>query len=428
MLEGFSTNHKDLPSLQQIVLLRGSHGNMTTYEEVISTAQQLSAKPVEDIQRDLNPYDVCNLQFTSGSTGNPKAAMLTHHGLLNNSRFIGDRMALGPEDVLCCPPPLFHCFGLVLGFLAIMTHGGKIVYPSDIFDASAVLQAISDEKCTALHGVPAMFDTIFSTPLPANFDCSRLRTGIIAGAPVPRYLMELLVNEFGMTEFTSSYGLTEASPTCFNAFTYDTIDRRLTTVGTLLPHAHGKIVDRNGRIVPVGTKGELCIAGYQLQKGYFKNPEKTAECMIRDDQGVLWLHTGDEAVFDEQGYCSITGRFKDIIIRGGENIYPLEIEERLVKHDSIERAVVVGLSHSKYGEVVAAFLQRPSDRARPSDDSVRAWTRETLGRHKAPSHIFWLGEDGVPEDIPITGSGKIKKFEFRKLGESLLLSKARAKL
>lgn len=206
MISDFSKAQKELPSLQQIILIRASQDGMANYEDVVESARFLSGHAVEEIQRGLSPYDVCNLQFTSGSTGNPKAAMLTHHGLLNNSRFIGDRMALNSEDVLCCPPPLFHCFGLVLGLLAVMTHGGKIVYPSDIFDASAVLNAISDEKCTAIHGVPAMFDTIFSTPRPANFDCSRLRTGIIAGAPVPRYLMELLVNEFGMTEFTSSYG------------------------------------------------------------------------------------------------------------------------------------------------------------------------------------------------------------------------------
>lgn len=225
-------------------------------------------------------------------------------------------MRLTHSDVLCCPPPLFHCFGLVLGLLAIVTHGGKIVYPAEVFDIPSTLRAISDEECTAIHGVPAMFDSLFQAEPPANFKCDKLRTGIIAGAPVPRYLMELLVNRFGMTEFTSSYGLTEASPTCFNAFTDDAITRRLTTVGTLMPHAQAKIVDRDGNIVPIGTRGELCMAGYQLQAGYWNNSEKTNETMIRDAAGVLWLHTGDEAVFDEEGYCSITGRFKDIIIRG----------------------------------------------------------------------------------------------------------------
>ena len=195
-----------------------------------------------------------------------------------------------------------------------------------------------------------------------------------------------------------------------------------------MPHAHGKIIDRRGNIVPVGTRGELCIAGYQIQKGYFNNPEKTAETMIWDDQGILWLHTGDEAVFDEDGYCSITGRFKDIIIRGGENIYPLEIEERLMEHTAIERAIVVGLPHSKYGEIVAAFLQRQKGESRPRDEEIRDWIRQTLGRHKAPAHVFWLGENGISSEIPITGSGKVKKFEFRKLGESILLGSTKAKL
>lgn len=227
-------------------------------------------------------------------------------------------MRLTPDDILCCPPPLFHCFGLVLGLMSVITHGAKITYPAEIFDAKATLKTILDEQCTAVHGVPAMFDSILSLPEAKDLDPSMLslRTGIIAGAPVPRYLMEQLVSRLGMTEFTSSYGLTEASPTCFNAFTDDPIDTRLATVGTVMPHAHAKIVDIDGQIVPVGTRGELCMAGYQLQAGYWNNSEKTAEVMRRDEFGVLWLHTGDEAVFDERGYCTITGRFKDIIIRG----------------------------------------------------------------------------------------------------------------
>ena len=250
--------------------------------------------------------------------------MLTHHNIINNSRFIGDRMRLTPDDILCCPPPLFHCFGLVLGMMAVFTHGGKIVYPAEIFDPKATLQAIKDEQCTAVHGVPAMFDSILALPEAKDLEASqlRLRTGIVAGAPVPRYLMEQMVSRLGMTEFTSSYGLTEASPTCFNAFTDDPIHTRLTTVGTLMPHAHAKIIDRDGQIVPIGTKGELCIGGYQLQAGYWNNSEKTAEVMAKDEAGVLWLHTGDEAVFDERGYCSITGRFKDIIIRGKSHPAP----------------------------------------------------------------------------------------------------------
>lgn len=329
-------------------------------------------------------------------------------------------MRLTSADVLCCPPPLFHCFGLVLGLLAIVTHGGKIVYPAEVFDISATLRAISDESCTAVHGVPAMFDSLFQSEFPPNFRCDRLRTGIIAGAPVPRYLMELLVEKFGMTEFTSSYGLTEASPTCFNAFTDDNIDTRLTTVGTLMPHAYAKIVDRDGNIVPIGVRGELCMGGYQLQAGYWNNSARTNEVMVRDATGVLWLHTGDEAVFDEQGYCTITGRFKDIIIRGGENIYPLEIEERLMAHPSISRAIVVGLKNKHYGEVVGAFLELAATTARPTDQALRDWVRKRLGGHKSPTHLFWLGEGGVPADVPLTGSGKVKKFEMAKVGNELL--------
>jgi mevalonyl-CoA ligase len=299
-----------------VVIIRGDSGAYPTYEDIIKQGRAVSNSSLYRLHRRVLAHNVCNLQFTSGTTGLPKAAMLTHHNIVNNARFIGDRMQLTPDDVLCCPPPLFHCFGLVLGMMAVITHGAKIVYPGEVFDPPAVLEAISDEACTAVHGVPAMFDTLFSLPMPPDFNCDNLRTGIIAGAPVPRYLMENLVERFGMAEFTSSYGLTEASPTCFNAFTDDAIEKRLTTVGKLMPHAHAKIVDHEGNIVPVGVRGELCIAGYQLQAGYWNNSEKTAEVMVRDEAGILWLHTGDEAVFDEEGYCTITGRFKDIIIRG----------------------------------------------------------------------------------------------------------------
>ncbi|KAF3065194.1 putative acyl-CoA synthetase YngI [Daldinia childiae] len=415
-----------------VVILRGESGSYPTYADLIKQGRSVSDSDLHRLGKKVLAHNVCNLQFTSGTTGLPKAAMLTHHNIVNNARFIGDRMRLTPDDVLCCPPPLFHCFGLVLGMMAVITHGAKIVYPEETFDPAAVLRAISDERCTAVHGVPAMFDTLFSLPFPPNFDCTNLRTGIIAGAPVPRYLMELLVERFGMTEFTSSYGLTEASPTCFNAFTDDAIEKRLTTVGTLMPHARAKIVDHDGQILPLGARGELCIAGYQLQAGYWNNSEKTAEVMQRDAEGVLWLRTGDEAVFDEQGYCSITGRFKDIIIRGGENIYPLEIEERLLAHPAITRAIVTGLKDAHYGEVVGAFLQLADEAVKEGqklgDQEVRDWVQQKLGRHKAPTHVFWLGEDGVPADVPLTGSGKVKKFEMARFGEEILRKRRLEKL
>ncbi|CRL26827.1 AMP-dependent synthetase/ligase [Penicillium camemberti] len=413
-------------SLEEIVILRESYNNFTTYHDVMERGLSQAAHVLQDREAELRPDDVCNLQFTSGSTGSPKAAMLTHHNLVNNSRFIGDRMNLTSFDVLCCPPPLFHCFGLVLGMLAVVTHGSKIVFPSETFDPKAVLHAISDEKCTALHGVPTMFEAILAIPKPSNFDTSNLRTGIIAGAPVPRPLMKRLFAELNMTEYTSSYGLTEASPTCFNAFTTDSIHTRLTTVGKVLPHARAKIIDAQGNIVPVGQRGELCMAGYQLTKGYWHNPEKTAETFITDAEGVKWLKTGDEASFNAEGYCTITGRFKDIIIRGGENIYPLEIEERLTAHPSIELASVIGIPDPKYGEVVGVFIAIASGAGRPTDDELRTWTRETLGRHKAPQYVFVFGEEGASSTVPVTGSGKVRKVELRQMAMAVLAERQKA--
>ncbi|KAB5578073.1 long-chain fatty-acid-CoA ligase-like protein [Coniochaeta sp. 2T2.1] len=418
------------PKAPATFILRGDAEGFNTYCDLLRRGSKANLDRLHSVESKVLPHLTCNLQFTSGTTGLPKAAMLSHHNIVNNSRFIGDRMRLSPSDALCCPPPLFHCFGLVLGLMAVITHGGKIVYPAEVFDAKATLAAIVDEQCTAIHGVPAMFDTILGLPeaKDLNPEQLRLRTGIIAGAPVPRYLMELLVSKLGMTEFTSSYGLTEASPTCFNAFTDDPIDVRLTTVGTIMPHAHAKIVDRDGQIVPMGARGELCISGYQLQQGYWNNSEKTAEVMVRDESGQLWLHTGDEAAFDERGYCKITGRFKDIIIRGGENIYPLEIEERLAAHPSISMAVVVGLPDAHYGEVVGAFLAPENGHPVPTDNDVREWVRQKLGKHKAPTHVFWLGRNGVPGAIPLTGSGKVRKFEMAQLGSNLLDGSLKSKL
>ncbi|KAH7396937.1 short-chain-fatty-acid-CoA ligase [Phaeosphaeria sp. MPI-PUGE-AT-0046c] len=414
--------HTVLPDLKTVCLIRGSNG-FIGYEEFIQQAESIPEHILDIFDGIISPYDVANLQFTSGSTGNPKAAMLTHHNLVNNSRFIGSRMSLSPTDTLCCPPPLFHCFGLTLGLLATLSHGAKIVFPAESFDPIATAHAISDERCTALHGVPAMMESIIDVEKPEGWT-SELRTGIVAGSPVPKWLMERMVKELGMVEFTSSYGLTEASPTVFNAHTTDSLHARLTTVGTVLPHARVKIVDHHDRIVPIGVRGELCVAGYQVCRGYWENAEKTAEVMVRDEQGEMWLHTGDEAVLDVDGYCTITGRFKDIIIRGGENIYPLEIEERLVQHEAIVRAIVVGVSHPRYVEVPAAFLLREEGVEQPGLEEVQSWVRKVLGRHKAPVHIFWLGED-CSDEIPLTGSGKIKKFVLRDVAEGLLKDRSR---
>ncbi|KAL4897078.1 hypothetical protein BDV59DRAFT_209486 [Aspergillus ambiguus] len=397
--------------LEEIIILRGEYKGYSTYDNVKECGLTLPRHIAQAREAALSSEGVCNLQFTSGSTGDPKAAMLTHQGMINNARFVGDRMKLTSVDSLCCPPPLFHCFGLVLGTLAVITHGSKIVFPSETFNPDAVLQAISDEKCTALHGVPTMFESILDRPRPKNFDATCLRTGIIAGAPVSKQLMCRLFNELNMTEYTSSYGLTETSPTCFNAFTSDPIEKRLTTAGRIMPHAKAKVVNRDGSIAVIKQRGELYISGYLVTKGYWKNPEKTSEALVTDIDGITWLKTGDEAYLDAEGYCTITGRFKDIIIRGGENIYPLEIEERLVMHPAIETAFVIGIPDQQYGEVVGAFigLAPMYKKPRPSNEDLRRWTLETLGRHKTPRHFFVFGEEGIGHRTPVTGSGKILK-------------------
>ena len=279
-------------------------------------------RDVEQTTIVLSAHDPINIQFTSGTTGRPKGATLTHRNIVNNGRFVAMAMKLSEADSLCIPVPLYHCFGMVLAVLACVSVGAKMVFPGEGFDARTTLASIAEEGCTALHGVPAMFEELLTLPRPANWSCPNLRTGIVAGAPVPKPLMERMLAELNMREFTSSYGLTEASPTCFNARTDDTITTRLTTVGKLLPHLHAKIIDREGKTVKVGERGELCISGYSLCKGYWKNKRKTDEAMVRDERGVLWLKTGDEAVFNEEGYCTITGRFKDIIIRGEWHCLP----------------------------------------------------------------------------------------------------------
>ncbi|CZS92713.1 related to long-chain-fatty-acid-CoA ligase [Rhynchosporium graminicola] len=427
LLSQLSEDRNRTPELKTIATLHGTFEKFTTYSDVKDgLSSKISVEEFEAARRLAHTHDVCNLQYTSGSTGHPKAAMLTHHNLINNARFIGHRMSFTSADVLCCPPPLFHCFGLVLGLLTCLSHGASIILPSPTFSAPAVLSVLSSERVTALHGVPAMFEELLSLPRPSTFSCPHLRTGIIAGAPVPKPLMERLFEELNMTEFTSSYGLTEASPTCFNATCTTSIERRLNSVGKVMPHMHCKIVARDGRTVRIGERGELCMAGYSLQKGYWMNEEKTKECMVRDESGVLWLHTGDEAVFDAEGYCTITGRFKDIIIRGGENIYPVEIESRLTSHPSghVSRSAVVGIPHHKYGEVVVAFLLPSSSSHwldRPTDDELRVWVRQALGWHKAPVHVFWFGDEEVGMDeVPQTGSGKVKKHVLRKVGEEIV--------
>ncbi|KAM5341498.1 hypothetical protein ACJ41O_014529 [Fusarium nematophilum] len=406
-------------------------------------------------ERQVEPSDVLNLQFTSGRTHalceETVADIFTRHNrctksslshsyvnspslstrniadrrpdrnLINNARFNGHAMRLTQDDIVCCPPPLFHCFGLVMGFLASFCHGSTIVFPSDNFNAEKTIEAVVSEKATALLGVPTMFiaelDALEKNPQ----QITTLRTGLAAGSPVPKVLMESLRQRMNIQGMLIAYGMTETSPVTFITSLDDTEEKMHNSIGQVFPHTAAKVIDGSGNVVPVGTRGELCTSGFALQKGYWNDEEKTQEVMRRDGDGVVWMHTGDEGFIDQDGYGHITGRIKDIIIRGGENITPTEIENRLLAHPCIAESCVVGLADYKYGEVVSAFLKAPGDiPRRPSDDEVRHWVSQHLGRVKSPQHIFWLGDKGVGDELPKTGSGKYQKHLIREIGNAIL--------
>ncbi|KAF7593974.1 Acyl-CoA synthetase member 2 mitochondrial [Aspergillus hancockii] len=315
---------------------------------------------------------------------------------------------------------MFHSFGLIVGLICSIAYGSTIVYPSRDFDAQAVVDALVRERCTVLHGVPTMFVAILQQLQHRGTEIKTVRTGMVGGANVPPTLVTELQSRFNHMDVAIIYGMTETSAGIFIIAATDSAKQKLETVGKALPHVRAKVIDSQNRILPRGCRGELCISGFLLQKGYYKNEEKTAEAMIRDEKGVIWLRTGDEASIDEEGYCRVTGRIKDIIIRGGENIYPTEIEERLKEHPIIEQAAVVGLKDEMYGEVVSAFLQALSQHNRPSLNEVQDWVRQVLGRHKAPVYIFWVGPENPIEHYPATGSGKIRKDILREMGNKMV--------
>ena len=374
-----------------------------------------------DVDPALSEHDVVNLQFTSGTTGLPKAASLTSHNILNNGLFIGQRMDLTSRDKICIPPPLFHCFGLVLGCLAVFTHGAAAVFASEVFNPLKVLQTVQSERCTGLHGVPTMFIAEMEHPEFEKFNLTSLRTGIAAGSSVPSEIMHRIHQKLHLTDLTICYGMTETSPVSTQTTTHDPIQKRIATVGRLLPHTSAKIVDpATNQVVPIGESGELCVSGYLLMKGYWNDAERTAEVTETDASGVRWMHTGDEAVLDADGYFSITGRIKDLIIRGGENIAPLEIEDRLMAMPQISQASVIGIKDDRYGEVVGAFIALSGHSTHVGEAEVRAWVGAKLARYKIPKYIFWMGKDGVPETFPCTASGKIRKIELRQLGNQIV--------
>lgn len=351
----------------------------------------------------LSPNDPINIQFTSGTTGFPKGATLTHRNILNNGFFIGECMKLTPEDRLCIPVPLYHCFGMVLGNLACFTHGSTVVYPSDAFDPLAVLQTVQAERCTGLHGVPTMFIAELDHPRFKEFDLHTLRTGIMAGSPCPVEVMKRVQADMHMGEVTIAYGMTETSPVSCQSSTDTPLDKRVSTVGLVQPHLEVKIVNpETGATVPRGERGEFCTKGYSVMHGYWGDEAKTREAI--DAEG--WMHTGDLATMDAEGYVNIVGRIKDMVIRGGENIYPREIEEFLYRMPQVQDVQVVGVPDQKYGEELCAWvIVKPGQTL--DEDTVRAFCKGQIAHYKVPRYIRFV------EAFPMTVTGKIQKFKIR---------------
>ncbi|PWU12972.1 MAG: AMP-binding protein [Verrucomicrobia bacterium] len=375
------------------------------WRDLLRLAEEVSAAELAELQAGLDFDDVINIQYTSGTTGFPKGAMLTHHNLLNNGFWIGERMRLTDQDRLCIPVPFYHCFGMVLANLACVTHGATMVLPAPHFSPLHTLEAVERERCTALHGVPTMFIAELDHPRFAEFDFSTLRTGIMAGAPCPAEVMKRVMTEMHCREITIACGMTETSPVCNMTEVDDPIELRVGSVGKVMPHQEQKIVDpETGAIVPRGKPGELCYRGYQVMRGYYKNPDATRQMV--DDAG--WLHSGDMAEMDEAGYVRITGRLKDMICRGGEKIFPREVEEFLFTHPKIAEAYVIGVPDGYYGEQVMVWVKMKPD-ATLSAEALQAFCRGQIMDYKIPRYVKFV------EDFPKTVTGKVQKYRMREI-------------
>lgn len=357
----------------------------------------------------IEPGMAVNIQFTSGTTGFPKGATLSHRNILNNGALVGARIGLTAADRLCIPVPLYHCFGMVMGNLACAVHGATMVYPAEAFDPGAVLETVEAERCTALYGVPTMFIAALEHADFDRFDLSSLRTGIMAGSPCPMTVMREVIERMHMSEVTIAYGMTETSPVSFQSATDDPLDLRVSTVGRVQPHLEVKLIDLAGDIVPRGQTGELCTRGYSVMLGYWDDADRTAETVDADG----WMHTGDLATIDEQGYCRIVGRIKDMVIRGGENIYPREIEEYLMTHPDVVDAQCVGVPDEKYGEELCAWVLLRTG-ASLTTDELRDHCRGRIAHFKIPRHILFV------DSFPMTVTGKVQKFAMREQTVQLL--------
>lgn len=392
-----------LPLLKRIIVIGDYQGSgVITWDELLAGAEQITDEQLDARHATLHHDDVINIQYTSGTTGFPKGVMLTHFNLVNNAMNIAECMNLTKEDRLCIPVPFFHCFGCVIGTLAITTVGGTMV-PVQEFSPDAVMATIEQEKCTAVHGVPTMFISKLNSPNFPNYDLSTLRTGVMAGSTCPVEVMKSVIDKMGMKDITICYGQTESSPVITQTRVDDDFTAKVETVGRALPNLEVKIVlPGTNDEAPRNTQGELCTRGYHVMKGYYNNPEETAN--VIDEDG--WLHTGDLATMDEQGFVRVTGRLKDMIIRGGENIYPREIEEFLYTHPKVFDVQVAGVPDEKYGEeVVAWIITRPGEEL--SEQEVRDYCQGKISRYKIPKYIKFL------QEYPMTASGKIQKFKLR---------------
>jgi len=408
----------DLPHLRQVVVydpanpratVRPSAG-FTLWQEVLAAGEKVSIAEVDTVTASLDRDEPINIQYTSGTTGFPKAVVLTHHNLLNNAWFSARAMHFTAADRLCVPVPFYHCFGMVLANLLCLSAGATLVLPSEHFDDLQVLRAIAQEKCTAVHGVPTMFIAELEDPRFAEFDLSSLRTGIMAGAPCPPDLMKRVIGEMHCPEILIGYGQTEASPLTHLTTRDDTFEHRIGTVGTNLPHQEVKVVDTaTGRTVPVDTVGEICFRGYHVMRAYYGDPEATARTV--DEAG--WLHSGDLGTMDAQGYVRITGRLKDMIIRGGENIYPAEIEAHLFSHPKIAQVAVFGVPDDFYGEEVMAWVQLHAGQ-HMDEEEVKAFCQGQIAHYKVPRYVWFVDE------FPMTITGKLQKFRMREIAAQKL--------
>ncbi len=392
-----------LPSLREVIVLDEQAAPGTrTWHALAARADAQAMARLREVESQLGFDDPVNIQFTSGTTGAPKGATLTHHNIVNNGFFIGEAMRLTEQDRLCIPVPFYHCFGMVLGNLACVTHGACMVIPGEGFDVLATLEAVQEERCTGLHGVPTMFIAELEHPEFSRFDLSSLRTGIMAGSPCPIEVMRRVVSDMHRSEITIAYGMTETSPVSFQSTTDDPLERRVDSVGRIHPHVEVKLVDERGHVVPRGMPGELCTRGYSVMLGYWEDEARTREAIDE----ARWMHTGDLAVIDEAGYCTIVGRLKDMIIRGGENIYPREIEEFLYTHPKVQDVQVFGVPDEKFGEQVCAWI-RLREGCEASEAEIQGYCRHHLAYFKVPHHVRFV------DAFPMTVTGKVQKYLMR---------------